>query len=78
MVDLPDAGPKSQRIVGMLQEWFEQTYNFDMEDLAKKGVKDAAKKLSRLKDVNDFDIAWVIQHGFGGHAIPSTSRPCAC
>jgi endonuclease-3 len=70
MGKLPEAGAKAQRIVGVLQEWFEQFYNFDMEDLAKKGVKDAAKKLSRHKDVNDFHIAWVIQHGFGGHAIP--------
>ena len=70
MLGLPGAFVKSERILSVLQEWFESNYNFDMEELAKKGVKDAAKKLSRLKDVNDFDIAWVLQHGLGGHAIP--------
>jgi endonuclease III len=67
---LPNRGEKARRLTGILQEWFELTYSFDMEDLAKKGLKEAAKKLSRIGEVNDYAVAWVMQHGLGGHAIP--------
>jgi endonuclease-3 len=42
------AGERSQRILGVLQYWFELKYNFDMEDLAKKGLKDAARQVARM------------------------------
>ena len=41
-----------------------------MEEVAKKGLKEGAKKVSRLNDSNDYAVAWVMQHGLGGHAIP--------
>ena len=34
------------------------------------GIKEGAKKISRLNDANDFSVAWVMQHGLGGHAVP--------
>ncbi len=46
--NIPEAGERSQRIIGVLQYWFELKYNFDMEDLAKKGLKDAARQLARM------------------------------
>jgi endonuclease-3 len=67
---LPDVATRAQRIIGVLQEWFEMTYSFDMEEIAKKGLKEGAKKISRLNDSNDFSVAWVMQHGLAGHAIP--------
>jgi endonuclease-3 len=68
---LPDAGAKSQRIVELLQEVFEELYSFDLGDIAKKGVKQAAKQLARYKSgVTDFVVAWVTQRSLGGHAIP--------
>ena len=68
---LPDAGTKSQRIVEFLQEVFEQLYSFDLGDIAKKGVKQAAKQLARYKSgVTDFVVAWVTQRSLGGHAVP--------
>ena len=70
MGPLPDVATRAQRLIGLLQDWFEITYSFDMEELAKKGLKEGAKKISRLNDSNDFAVAWVMQHGFGGHAIP--------
>lgn len=48
LVDIPNAGERAQRIIGVLQYWFELKFNFDMEDLAKKGLKDAARQLSRM------------------------------
>jgi endonuclease-3 len=68
--ELPSAGVRAQRIVGILQEWFELTYSFNMDELLKKGQKEGARKLSRLHDVNEFSVAWVVQRGFGGHAMP--------
>jgi endonuclease III len=45
---IPGAGERAQRIIGVLQYWFELKYNFDMEDLAKKGLKDAARQVARM------------------------------
>jgi endonuclease-3 len=70
MGPLPDVATRAQRLIGVLQEWFELTYTFDMEEVAKKGLKEGAKKISRLNDSNDYSVAWVIQNGLAGHAIP--------
>lgn len=70
LADLPNPGVRAQRVVGILQEWFELTYSFNMDDLAKKGLKEGARKLGRLHDVNDYSVAWVVQRGFGGHSLP--------
>jgi endonuclease III len=69
---IPAAGDRAKRIIDFLQEHFERTYSFDLEDLEKKGLKQAAKQLARYKDkgVNDFVVAWVTQRSLGGHAIP--------
>lgn len=68
---VPQAGDKGERIVEFLQKVFEELYSFDLGDIAKKGVKQAAKQLARYKGgVNDFVVAWVTQRALGGHAIP--------
>jgi endonuclease III len=68
----PGAGDRAKRVVEFLQEHFERTYSFDLDDLEKKGVKQAAKQLARYKDkgVSDFCVAWATQRALGGHAIP--------
>jgi endonuclease III len=48
LVGIPSAGERASRIIGVLQYWFELYYNFNMEDLAKKGMKDAARQLARM------------------------------
>jgi endonuclease-3 len=70
--DLPLAGDRAERIVDFLQEHFERTYSFDLDELEKKGLKQAAKQLARYKDkgVTDFVLAWVTQRSLGGHAVP--------
>jgi len=72
LAELPDAGSKAKRIIDFLQEHFERTYSFTLEDLEKKGLQQAAKQLDRYKDhgVSDFTVAWVTQRSFGGHALP--------
>jgi len=72
LAELADAGTKAKRLIDFLQEHFERTYTFTLEDLEKKGLKQAAKQLDRYKDhgVTDFVVAWVTQRAFGGHAVP--------
>src|SRR5262249_29159111 len=68
---LSGSGTRAKRIIGLLQEVFEQAYTFDLGDLGKKGLKDTARKLRFYKEgVNDYAVAWVIQRTLGGHAIP--------
>lgn len=67
---LPDAEGRAQRIIDFLQEVFETTFSFDLDGLDKKGLKQAAKQLSRYQAANDYAVAWVIQQSLGGHAIP--------
>jgi endonuclease-3 len=70
--DLPGAEMRAQRLISLLQEVFETTFSFDLETLHKKGLKQAAKQLSRYEAVkgNDYAVAWVMQRALGGHAIP--------
>jgi len=67
---MPDSELRAQRLVSFLQEVFETTFSFDLESLHKKGLKQAAKQLSRYQAANDYVGAWVIQQALGGHAIP--------
>lgn len=70
MGDLPKADARAQRLIGLLQEVFETTFSFDLESLHKKGVKQAAKQLSRYQSATDYAVAWILQQTLGGHAIP--------
>lgn len=70
LADLPEAEVKSQRLVSFLQEVFETTFSYDLESLHKKGLKEAAKKLTRYQASNDYVAAWVVQRSLNGHAIP--------
>lgn len=67
---LPDSEARATRLIGFLQQVFEDTYSFDLEPLQKKGLKQAARQLSRFEAANDYVVAWVTQQTLGGHAIP--------
>lgn len=67
---VPDGETRAQRLIDFLQEVFETTFSFDLESLQKKGLKQAAKQLSRYQAATDYAVAWVIQKSLGGHAIP--------
>ena len=77
---LAEAGNKAERIVKFLQEHFERTYSFALDELEKKGLKQAAKQLARYKDhgVSDFVVAWVMQRSLEGHAIPLDEPSIRC
>lgn len=71
--ELPRSESRAQRLILFLQEVFETTFSYDLEGLQKKGVKQAAKQLSRYQAANSFTVAWVTQQSLGGHAIPLDS-----
>jgi endonuclease III len=68
--DLPQPEVRAQRLISLLQEVFETTFSFDLEVLHKKGLKQAAKQISRYQAANDYAVAWVLQQTLGGHAVP--------
>lgn len=70
--DLPEAGSRAKKIIEFLQELFEMTYAFNLDDLDKKGLKQASKQLARYQAVsgNDYLVAWVVQRSLAGHSIP--------
>src|SRR6202035_4965671 len=67
---VPDGEARAQRLIDFLQEVFETTFSFDLEGLQKKGLKQAAKQLSRYQAANDYAVAWVVQKSLRGYAIP--------
>lgn len=73
---LPQPVARAERVISFLQEVFEATYSFDLELVAKKGVKQAAKSLARYQAASDFVVSWVLQQTLEGHAIP-VDRPTA-
>jgi endonuclease-3 len=71
---LSEPEARAQRITDFLQEVFELEFSFDLDGLKKKGVKLAAKALSRYQASNEFAVSWVVQQSLGGHAIPLDSQ----
>src|SRR5262249_21369024 len=70
---------RAQRLLSFLQEVFETTFSFDLEGLQKKkGLKEAAKALTRYQAADDYVGAWVVQRSLGGHAIPIDAPTLRC
>lgn len=78
MAGLSDAERRAQRVLSFLQEVFETTFSFNLDSLAKKGQKQAAKALTRFKAANDYASAWVVQRTLSGHAIPLDETMLRC
>jgi endonuclease III len=71
LAGLPDPEERAQRVRRFLRQLFEKTYEFTLESLLKKPLKDAVKVLQELDaPKSDYIIASVIQQALGGHAIP--------
>jgi endonuclease-3 len=52
---LPQVGPRAGWIIGVLHAVFELNYAFDLGDMEKKGLKQAAKQVSRYFNVKDLE-----------------------
>lgn len=68
--DLPEPEVRAQRIISLLQEIFETTYSFDLDTLAKKGLKQAEKQLQRYQGADPYIVAYTLQTGLDGHYLP--------
>jgi endonuclease-3 len=75
---LSNSEARAQRLISFLQEVFETHFSFDLDTLQKKGLKEAAKQLSRYEALSDYVIAWVTQRSLGGHAIPLDAPTLRC
>ena len=67
---VPDAADKARRILQILQFVFETTYNYDLESMRRKPLKQAQRQLSQITGTNPFVVAAAVQRGLGGHALP--------
>ena len=65
-----DADWKAARIRSLLQHIFEQNYTFEIEDIRRKTLDTATKKLGKIPYLSHFVIASAIQRVLGGHVIP--------
>lgn len=71
LAGLPDREGKAHRLRRFLRQIFDKTYGFDLDGLAKKPLKEAAKALPEFEALtSDYVLATVIQQALGGHAIP--------
>lgn len=78
MGGLSDTAHRADRVIAFLQEVFETTFSFDLEAIAKKGLKQAAKTLQGLKASNEYVVSWVLQRSLGGHSIPVDASTARC
>ena len=69
---LPDPKAAGERVRLALQGIFEKTYQFDLEDLRKKGknLSQAVGFLESVSACSRFMIDYTSQVAFGGHVIP--------
>jgi endonuclease-3 len=73
MGGLPDPPLVANRIKRVLQNVFETTYKFDLEDLRKKNLGVAVEKIEKINGTTKFSVAYVVQAALGGHSIPVDS-----
>lgn len=73
MPRLPDPPAAANHIKRVLQNVFEATYAFDLEELRKVNLGTAAERLKKIDGATPFAVAYVIQASLGGHSIPIDS-----
>lgn len=73
MARLPDPSVTAGRVKRILQEVFEATYSFELEDLRKQNLGPAVERLEKLGGTTRFSVAYVVQATLGGHSIPIDS-----
>jgi endonuclease-3 len=70
MKSLNDPEVAAMRVKRVLQSVFETQYSFDLEPMKKQNIGQAIKQLERFHGTTPFTVAYVTQHGLGGHSIP--------
>lgn len=70
MKPLNDSEDAATRVKRVLQSVFETQYTFDLEPLKKQNLGATIKQFEKFHGTTPFTIAYVTQHGLGGHSIP--------
>ena len=70
MKPLNDAEEAAMRLKRVLQSVFETQYSFDLEPFKKQNLGATIKVMEKFHGTTPFTIAYVTQHGLGGHSIP--------
>jgi endonuclease-3 len=70
MKPLNDSEDAATRVKRVLQSVFETQYTFDLEPLKKQNLGATIKQFEKFHGTTPFSIAYVTQHGLGGHSIP--------
>jgi endonuclease III len=70
MKSLNDAEDAATRVKRVLQSVFETHYTFDLDPLKKQNLGAAVKQIEKFHGSTPFSVAFVTQHGLGGHSIP--------
>ncbi len=73
LASLPDPPAAAKRLKHALQHIFESHYSFDIEAIKKQNLGKAIKDIEVIRGVTPFVVAYVTQHGLGGHAIPMST-----
>ncbi len=73
MASLPDPRRAAHRIKRVLHSLFEDNFSFDLEALRKQNLGPTVQWLEKLEGTDRFVVAYVVQAGLGGHAIPIDS-----
>jgi endonuclease-3 len=77
--NLPGAKEKAPRVIGILHAVFEREFCFKLDEIAKKGLKNAVKILQdKFEHATEFAIGWVVQRSLEGHAIPIDAASLRC
>src|SRR5262249_21621384 len=70
MKPLNDSEDAATRVKRILQSVFETQYSFDLEPMKKQNIGQAIKTIEKFHGSTPFTVAYVTQHGLGGHSIP--------
>lgn len=70
MPQLPDPRTVAMRVKRILHSIFDERYNFDIDDIRKKNLKEAYEKLETIPGGTPFSINYTAQVALGRHGIP--------
>ncbi len=70
MASLPDPRRAANRVKRVLHSLFENNFSFDLEHLRKQNLGPTIQWLEKMDGTDRFVVAYVVQMGLGGHAIP--------
>lgn len=68
---LDDPVKAARRLKSNLQSIFEEFYTFDLDHLKKENLGKAVNKFEKMPGMTPFVLSYTIQHGLGGHSIPT-------